>query len=104
SDRTRAPLPVNDNGLPTFSIFSPYSGADGGNLAGNGKLTASIYAPLTDMKIAGSGETYGSLRARNITVQGGAALHYVEARGAIDIGGGIGSDSGVVIWRLRRTR
>lgn len=92
SDRTRAPLPVNDNGLPTFSIFSSYSGADGVNLAGNGKLTASIYAPLTDMKIAGSGETYGSLRARNITVQGGAALHYDEALGAIDIGGGTGSD------------
>lgn len=104
ADRTRAPLPVNDKGMPTFSIFSSYQGTDGVKLEGNGKLTASIYAPLTDMSISGSGETFGSLRARNITVSGGAALHYDEALGSIDIGGGNGSnpeDASVTILSRR---
>jgi len=87
------PKPVNSRGLPTFSIFSSYKAGNGVALSGNGKLTASVYAPFTDLNISGSGETAGAARARNINVSGGASLHYDVALGDIDIGGGGSSHS-----------
>lgn len=81
-------LPVNSRGIPTFSIYSSYSGANGVTVRGNGKVNASIYAPHTDVLLQGSGENFGALRARNIVNTGSGAMHYDEALGRIDIGGG----------------
>jgi hypothetical protein len=86
SDPSRRPLPVTADGLPTFSVFSSYTGKDGVRLATNGKLVASVYAPFTDVLIAGSGEIFGSMRAGTLSIEGSGALHYDVALGDVDLG------------------
>lgn len=79
-----------NSGLPAMSIYSSYNGL-GINLSGDFELYAAIYAPLSDIKISGSGTLYGSVRGKTVTVTGGAAIHYDAALGYG--GGGEGNDS-----------
>lgn len=88
SNANNYPPPVTASGQPSFSIFSSYSGNDGVVLNGNGKLTAVTYAPLTDVKLGGSGELFGAVRGRNVSNPGGTAIHFDEALANVDLGGG----------------
>ena len=73
-------------GNPAISIYSAYSGKDGVKLSGNTPLYAALYAPLTEMKIAGSGGLYGAVRAKYLTESGAGGVHYDEALGMADMG------------------
>ena len=48
-------------------------------IAGNGALSAVIYAPFGSVKINGNGDVGGSVVANDITVVGNAAFHYDES-------------------------
>lgn len=84
---SRVAKPVTPDGKPTFSIYSSYDGFDGVKLGGNAKVAAGVYAPFTDVRIEGSAELWGSLRAGSIHVVGGAGFHYDEALGEAVLGG-----------------
>ncbi|MFM5367027.1 hypothetical protein ACET85_14715 [Aeromonas veronii] len=73
-------------GTPAISIYSSYSGKDGIKLSGNTPLYAALYAPLTEMKISGSGGLYGAVRAKHLTESGAGGVHYDEALGMADLG------------------
>ncbi|MGU5654416.1 DUF7305 domain-containing protein [Aeromonas allosaccharophila] len=73
-------------GNPAISIYSAYSGKDGVKLSGNTPLYAALYAPLTEMKISGSGGLYGAVRAKHLTESGAGGVHYDEALGMADLG------------------
>lgn len=73
-------------GTPAISIYSAYSGKDGIKLSGNTPLYAALYAPLTEMKISGSGGLYGAVRAKHLTESGAGGVHYDEALGMADLG------------------
>lgn len=96
------PPPVNASGVPSFSIFSSFSGKDGVELNGNGKLTASIYAPNTDVKLGGSGELFGAVRGKNVSTPGGTAIHFDEALADVDMGGSTGSSEEAAIRIVSR--
>jgi len=51
-------------------------------IAGNGALSAIIYAPFGSVKINGNGAVCGSVVANDITVVGNAAFHYDESLGS----------------------
>jgi cytoskeletal protein CcmA (bactofilin family) len=80
--------------LPAMSIYSSYNGS-GINLSGDFEMYAQIYAPLSDIKITGSGTLYGAVRGKTVTVTGGAAIHYDAALGDGNRGGGGGSSAPV---------
>ncbi len=61
------------------------SGTQSIQIAGNGALSAVVYAPQGSVKINGNGDVVGSIVANDITVVGNAAFHYDEALG--DFGG-----------------
>lgn len=48
-------------------------------IAGNGVLSAVVYAPQGSVKINGNGDVSGSIVAKDITVVGNAAFHYDES-------------------------
>lgn len=64
-------------------------------LAGNGSLTAVVYAPNGDVTLNGNGDMMGAVVARNITLTGNAAFHYDES--LADFGADM--PYGVVRWR-----
>lgn len=90
-------VPVSPSGVPTFSLYSDYdrnqtSPYDWGiKVQADSRLTANIYAPLTNVSVNAGGGLYGGARGRRIQVTGDGDLHYDEALGAVDIGGGEGS-------------
>jgi len=86
--------------LPAMSIYSSYNGS-GINLSGDFEMYAQIYAPLSDVKIIGSGTLYGSVRGKTVTVNGGAAIHYDAALGDADRGGSHSSNASLAFlgWR-----
>jgi hypothetical protein len=49
------------------------------DIAGNGVLSAAVYAPNGSLKINGNGSVLGSFVANDITVVGQAAFHYDES-------------------------
>jgi Tfp pilus assembly protein PilV len=51
------------------------------SIAGNGVLSALVYAPYAGVRINGNGDVCGSIVADNITIVGNAAMHYDEALG-----------------------
>lgn len=55
------------------------SGTQDIKIAGNGVLSACIYAPQGSVKVNGNGDVCGSVVANDITVVGNAAFHYDEA-------------------------
>ncbi len=83
---TAAKQGLTAGGTPAISIYSAYSGKDGVKLSGNTPLYAALYAPLTEMKISGSGGLYGAVRAKHLTESGAGGVHYDEALGMADLG------------------
>lgn len=83
---TAATQGLTAGGTPAISIYSAYSGKDGVKLSGNTPLYAALYAPLTEMKISGSGGLYGAVRAKHLTESGAGGVHYDEALGMADLG------------------
>ncbi len=55
------------------------SGSQAIQIAGNGVLSAVVYAPQGSVKINGNGDVMGSVVANDITVVGNAAFHYDES-------------------------
>lgn len=55
------------------------SGTQDIQIAGNGALSAVVYAPQGSVKINGNGDVLGSVVANDITLVGNAAFHYDEA-------------------------
>jgi len=55
------------------------SGTQDYQIAGNGVLSAVVYAPNASVKINGNGDVCGSVVANDITVVGNAAFHYDES-------------------------
>jgi Tfp pilus assembly protein PilX len=58
------------------------SGTQDIQIAGNGALSAIVYAPFGSVKINGNGDVCGSVVANDITVVGNAAFHYDESLGS----------------------
>ncbi|HYC72853.1 MAG TPA: hypothetical protein VEB66_16700 [Opitutaceae bacterium] len=56
------------------------------SIAGNGVLSAVVYAPEGSVKINGNGDVCGSIVANDITVVGNATFHYDESLGNMDSG------------------
>ncbi|WP_414663209.1 DUF7305 domain-containing protein [Horticoccus sp. 23ND18S-11] len=57
------------------------SGVQDIQIAGNGVLSAVVYAPQGSLKINGNGDVGGSFVANDITLVGNAAFHYDESLG-----------------------
>jgi hypothetical protein len=57
------------------------SGVQDIQIAGNGVLSAVVYAPQGSVKINGNGDVSGSVVANDITVVGNATFHYDESLG-----------------------
>ncbi|HVU35005.1 MAG TPA: hypothetical protein VHE61_16345 [Opitutaceae bacterium] len=55
------------------------SGSQSIQIAGNGVLSAVVYAPQGSIKINGNGDVMGSMVGNDITVVGNAAFHYDES-------------------------
>ncbi|WP_421345707.1 DUF7305 domain-containing protein [Aeromonas veronii] len=83
---TAAKQGLTTGGTPAISLYSAYSGKDGVKLSGNTPLYAALYAPLTEMKISGSGGLFGTVRAKHLTESGAGGVHYDEALGMADLG------------------
>jgi hypothetical protein len=49
------------------------------HLAGNGALSAAVYAPNADVRINGNGDVMGAVVGRTIELTGNAAFHYDES-------------------------
>lgn len=79
---------VGADGVPVFSVYSDYSGDDGIQLSGASDLYAAIYAPLTDVKVRGSGQLFGSVLAKTVAATGAGGIHYDEALGRAKVGNG----------------
>ena len=93
--------PVNANGTPAFALYSTMNQANanswdpkGISVEGNSRLTAAIYAPLTNVSVNAGGGMFGSVRGRHVDVTGGAGFHYDEALGAVAGGAPGGSTAG----------
>lgn len=93
--------PVNANGTPAFMLYSTMDQANanhwdpkGVSVEGNARLTAAIYAPLTNVSVNAGGGMFGAVRGRRVEVTGGAGFHYDEALGAIASGAPGGSAAG----------
>jgi hypothetical protein len=71
------------------------SGVQDIQIAGNGVLSALVYAPQGSVKINGNGDVMGSVVANDITVVGNAAFHYDES--LADFGGN--NPFRVSLWR-----
>ena len=64
-------------------------------IAGNGVLSAVVYAPQGAVRINGNGDVCGSVVANNISVVGNAAFHYDESLANMDTG----NPYGITSWR-----
>nr|WP_241651831.1 hypothetical protein [Pseudoalteromonas phenolica] len=55
-------------------------------------MYATIYAPLTQVKLSGSGQLYGTVRGSIIDSSGGSGVHFDSALKDVNFGSGGGSD------------
>ena len=82
----------NVNDAQSFSLYSSYSSSStysdgdkpsasdpGITIQGVSDLYVSIYAPLADVNLEGSGAIYGAIRSKTVNVSGVGAMHYDEA-------------------------
>lgn len=78
-------ITVIENGeaaaLPSFAIYSSFEGTNGVNIGGDSQIFASVYAPLADVRVDGSGGLYGAVRGRSVDVRGAGGIHYDLALG-----------------------
>lgn len=75
---------VEDQGLapsghPAFQVFSSFVGNDGILIQSDSQLYAAIYAPLTSVKLTGSGALFGTVRGASVTANGGSGIHFDSA-------------------------
>lgn len=80
--------PVNADGVPVFALFSSNrsSSEAGVHIRGNAKVSGTVYAPHTAVRLDGSAELSGSALGRTIEVPGGTGLHYDEALADVELG------------------
>jgi len=69
-------------------------------IAGNGALKGTVYAPNGDVKINGNGDVMGSVVAKDITLTGNATFHYDESLADLDSG----NPYGITRWRELTTQ
>ncbi|GAB5560593.1 MAG: hypothetical protein SynsKO_22400 [Synoicihabitans sp.] len=88
---------ANSNDPASFMLYSTRPSTAGGSqsikVAGNGQLSAVVYAPNADVTMNGggsSGHIQGSVVAETIAVTGGSEFHYDEALGAMTGGNPFG--------------
>ncbi|QPL42490.1 polymer-forming cytoskeletal protein [Pseudoalteromonas sp. A41-2] len=67
---------LTTSGHPSLSFYSSFNSVNGVQFSGAANLYAAIYAPLTTVKLSGSGELFGSVRGAVITSSGGSGAHY----------------------------
>lgn len=73
---------ATSNQPQNFQIWgTKTSGTQSIQIAGNGVLSAIVYAPQGSVRINGNGDVMGSVVANDITVVGNAAFHYDESLG-----------------------
>lgn len=74
-------IETDEMGQPKqFQIWgTKTSGTQDITIAGNGVLSAIVYAPQGSVKINGNGDVAGSVVANDITVVGSSAFHYDES-------------------------
>ena len=75
---------VEDQGLapsghPAFQVFSSFVGNDGILIQSDSQLYAAIYAPLTSVKLTGSGALFGTVRGASVNANGGSGIHFDSA-------------------------
>ena len=77
---------VNTNNQPGdlmfYGVQPPANLSEHVNIAGNGQISAAVYAPGHDISVNGSGtngHVYGSLVGKTVTMTGVSNLHYDEA-------------------------
>jgi Tfp pilus assembly protein PilX len=77
-------IDTSEMGQPkNFQIWGTRtSGTQDIDIAGNGALSAIVYAPFGSVKINGNGDVCGSIVANDITCVGNAAFHYDESLGS----------------------
>lgn len=79
---------MTDSGIPSLNFFSSYSGTDGFEVKGASDMYATIYAPLTQVKLSGSGQLYGTVRGSIINSSGGSGVHFDSALKDVNFGSG----------------
>ncbi|GEM_PF-564756 len=80
------------SGIPSLNFFSSYSGRNGFQVKGASDMYATIYAPLTQVKLSGSGQLYGTVRGSIIDSSGGSGVHFDSALKDVNFGSGGGSN------------
>lgn len=79
---------VTDSGIPSLNFFTSYSGQDGIQVKGASNMYATIYAPLTQVKLSGSGQLFGTVRGSIINSSGGSGVHFDSALKNVNFGNG----------------
>ncbi|MDD5556946.1 MAG: hypothetical protein PHN82_06830 [bacterium] len=89
----------NPNGNPPDCLIWGTPGCTSVKLSGSRNLFGAVYAPNAEIKVSGSGHTFGSFVGREIEHNGSLGFHYDEALGAIGGGGGGTAGYAVVSWQ-----
>lgn len=88
-----------DSKKAAVQLFSSYKDANNNQpgvfVGGANKSHVAVYAPLTAVRVVGSGEIFGSLRGRYVDIRGSGDIHFDEALDAVTRGtsGGAGEAS-----------
>jgi hypothetical protein len=92
---------INENTSATSCLIYGTNAGSGQTITmtGNATTVAAINAPNADFTISGSGEMWGSVVARNITLDGNAAFRYDEALLDYANTTGTGNPWGILKWR-----
>lgn len=93
---------INNNGIPSMvNIYNSYADTgvvDHVKMTGSGAFYGTLYAPLANVRLSGSGDMHGSVRGRFLTKTGTAEFHADEA-----ITGGGGSTGSSTITGYTRS-
>lgn len=92
---------LTTSGKPALSIYSSNTDNNGVSISGSSDIYAAIYAPLTDVKVVGSGTVYGAVRARTTTISGGGGFHFDTALRDANNGALGGTNSRLVLKALK---
>lgn len=92
---------VNQNGQPTFSLFSSYSGTDVGvNFSSSNRVVANVYAPYTNVSINSGAGFFGSVLGESVDVSGNGSIVYDERLAEVFVGDSVEVGGGGMSWRL----
>ena len=91
---------IVNTGMSPLDLMIYGTGATGGVLiAGTSAFFGAVYAPMLDIDIRGTSESYGSFVGNTIGMTGGALVHYDECLGNNAGGNGNGTFN-VAFWRI----